>query len=73
MKVIHENNYAYVGVIDGLYAFKSNPNKVDFDKEIILVERARYVKKDGTIINLNKEANRSWASLGLRLGMTIKP
>lgn len=47
MKVIHEKDYIYLGIQGKWHAFESNPDKKGFDKEMILIERARYVNKDG--------------------------
>lgn len=47
MKVINEKDYVFVGIVENMYKFITNPNKVNFDKEIILIERARLVQEDG--------------------------
>lgn len=49
MKVINEKDYIFVSTKGGWHKFVTNPNKVNFDKEIVLVQRARYVKEDGTL------------------------
>lgn len=54
MKVINEKDYVYMGFLDGWHTFQSNPDKSNFDKEIIKIERARFVKKDGSSKILNK-------------------
>lgn len=47
MKVICEKDYLYVGIENGWYKFISNPDKVRFDPEILLVKRVRYILKTG--------------------------
>lgn len=48
MKVINEKDYVFVEFKDGWFIFKSNPDKVDFDPEILMVKRARFIRKDGS-------------------------
>lgn len=48
MKVINEKDYVFVEFKDGWFVFKSNPNKLGFDPEILMVKRARFVKLDGS-------------------------
>lgn len=47
MKVINEKDYVYVERQGQYHVFETNPKKVDFDKEILMVLRARYVKENG--------------------------
>jgi hypothetical protein len=47
MKVINEKDYLYVETKDGYHIFESNPEKKDFDKEILYVMRARYITSKG--------------------------
>lgn len=56
MKVINQKNYTYIGIISGLHAFMSNPDKVDFDKELVLVERAKFIKTDGKFEFFNSKS-----------------
>lgn len=48
MKVINEKDYIYVCTEGTFHKFESNPVKVNYDKEYLLVERARLVKLDGS-------------------------
>jgi outer membrane lipoprotein-sorting protein len=47
MKVINEKDYVYVDTKDGFHIFETNPNKLNFDKEIIWVSRARFITMSG--------------------------
>lgn len=47
MKVINEKDYVYVERRGRYHVFETNPKKVDFDKEILMVLRARYIKENG--------------------------
>lgn len=47
MKVINEKDYIYKDTKDGFHIFETNPEKLNFDKEIIWVSRARYITKNG--------------------------
>lgn len=49
MKVMHENKYIFVGFENGWFKFRSNPELIDYDEEIVLVKNVRYVLRDGTI------------------------
>lgn len=49
MKVINEKDYKFVKKQGKYYKFISNPNKTNFDSEILLVERARYIQEDGKV------------------------
>lgn len=48
MKVINEKDYVYVCTEGAFHKFESNPVKVNYDKEYLLVERVRLIKLDGT-------------------------
>lgn len=48
MKVFHEKDYEYIGQKEGWHCFRSI--KKDFDPEIVLVYRARFIKKNGTSV-----------------------
>lgn len=50
MKVINEKDYVFVEFKDGWFVFQSNPNKVNFDPEILMVKRARFVRQDGSFL-----------------------
>lgn len=47
MKVIHEKDYVYAGMNEEWHIFRTNPNKSNFDPEIIFVKRARLVLESG--------------------------
>lgn len=47
MKVINEKDYVYVERQGQYHVFETNPNKVNFDKEILMVLRARYILMNG--------------------------
>lgn len=50
MKCINEKDYIFSEQVDGMWKFITNPNKLNFDKEIIFVERARFITEDGQSI-----------------------
>lgn len=51
MKCLNEKDYKYVGVENNWLKFTSQP-KVGFDPEILLIQRVRFNKKDGSSILL---------------------
>lgn len=57
MKVLHEKYYKYLGVIQDFHAFECT--KVNFDTEILLLERAKMIKEDGTSIYFDPVHSRS--------------
>lgn len=57
MKVLHEKSYRYIGVVQDFHAFECI--KVNFDTEILLLERAKMIKEDGTCIYFDPIHSRS--------------
>lgn len=47
MKVITEKDYIYLRREGEYHVFQSNPAKENFDTEILMVLRARYITKEG--------------------------
>lgn len=60
MKILHGNNYQYVGVKDGLHMFVSI--RKDFDPEVILLERAKFINGDNSVIFYDpvEDIDRNW-------------
>lgn len=57
MKVLHEKSYKYLGVVQDFHAFECV--KVNFDSEILLLERAKMIKEDGTCVYFDPIHSRS--------------
>lgn len=57
MKVLHEKSYKYLGVVQDFHAFECV--KVNFDSEILLLERAKMIKEDGTCVYFDPVHSRS--------------
>lgn len=51
MKCLNEKDYKYLGLQDGWHKFISQP-KINFDPEIIMLQRVRYYRCDGSNILL---------------------
>lgn len=69
MKVINEKDYIYVCTEGTFHKFESNPVKVNYDKEYLLVERARLIKLDGSFQFFDyipsEVAVKGWISINL--------
>lgn len=48
MKTLTAKSYRYVGIKDGWHVFECT--KSDFDREMLLLERARMIMEDGTSV-----------------------
>jgi hypothetical protein len=46
MKIFNEGAYKYLGLVGSWHCFIST--RINFDPEIVLVKRARFILKDGT-------------------------